>query len=128
MVKLDGVQQRQFFRLRYPKNARPVIHIQDRTFFVSESSEQGLRVLMGHIASLYCGLKMSATVSLHDHSNVNIEGFILRFADNDEVVIKLVKGLSFKNMVAEQRYVRQKFPNFMMKQRSRRHHSSHYVT
>ncbi len=121
MGEREGIQQRQFFRLRYPKNARPVIRVQENTFSVSESSEGGLKVLMGHVASLYCGLKMSATVSLHDNSDVNIEGSVLRFDDNNEVVIKLDKGLSFKDMVSEQRYVRQKFPNF-------RNQGSNYAT
>lgn len=113
MPDRDGVQQRQYFRLRYPKNARPVLHLEERTFSVSETSEKGLRVIMGNIASLYCGLRMSARVTLHADVDVSIEGSILRFDDDNEVIIKLDKGLSFKNMVAEQRYVKQKFPNYM---------------
>ncbi|MDC0609197.1 PilZ domain-containing protein [Vibrio sp.] len=116
MAASEGEQRRQYFRLRYPKSARPVIRVEDKTFSVCESSEGGLRVLMGQVASLYCGLRMSATVSLHNESDVDIEGSILRFDDN-EVVIKLDKGLSFKDMVAEQRYVKQKFPNFLSGQR-----------
>ncbi|MCE0493134.1 PilZ domain-containing protein [Vibrio salinus] len=109
MAKQDGIQQRQYFRLRYPESARPMIRVQGKIFSVSETSEKGLRVKMGHVASLYCGLKMKAVVSLHDDVDVIVEGSILRFDDNNEVVIKLVKGLSFKNMVSEQRYVRQRF-------------------
>ncbi|MCU8558469.1 PilZ domain-containing protein [Vibrio vulnificus] len=43
------------------------------------------------------------------HVNEVSEGRILRF-DQDEVVLKLSKGPSFKHMAAEQRYLLQHFP------------------
>lgn len=117
MASVQGAQRRQYFRLRYPKHARPIIRLEDRKFSVCESSEKGLRIMMGQMAAnLYCGLQMKATLSLHDDNEVAVEGSILRFDDN-EVVVILDKGLSFKDMVAEQRYVKQKFPNFFSAQR-----------
>lgn len=62
-------------------------------------------------ASLYKGLSIAGTINLHDESEVELQGDILRFED-DEVILKLRKGLSFRDMVAEQRYVKQKFPSY----------------
>lgn len=111
MVEVDGIQRRQYYRLKYPKKARPVMLVEDQLFQVCETSEKGLRVIMSNIASLYRGLRLSGTVRLHSNQEVDIEGSILRF-DNDEVVVQLDKGLSFRDMVSEQRHIRQRYPSF----------------
>ncbi|MGX9418827.1 PilZ domain-containing protein [Vibrio sp. RC27] len=117
MTSFDGVQRRQYYRLKYPKRARPVMRIEDQFFHVCESSERGIRVVMNNITNLYRGLRLSGTVRLHSNQEVSIEGSIVRF-DNGEVVVKLDKGLSFRDMVAEQRHIRQKYPLFFSDQGS----------
>jgi c-di-GMP-binding flagellar brake protein YcgR len=111
MVEVDGIQRRQYYRLKYPKKARPVMSVENQQFQICESSERGLRILMNNIANLYSGLRLSGTVRLHSDQEISIEGSILRF-DNDEVIVKLDKGLSFRDMVSEQRHIRQKYPSF----------------
>lgn len=115
MEQLDGAQRRQYYRLKYPKKARPLMCIEDWFFQVSESSEKGIRLLMNNLAHLYYGFKLSGTVRLHDDHEVQVEGSILRF-DQDEVIVKLEKGLSFRDMVAEQRHIRKKYPTFFASQ------------
>jgi len=115
MAEVDEIQRRQYYRLKYPKKARPVIRIEDHQFHVCESSEKGLRVVMNNIANLYRGLRLSGTVRLNGNQEVEIEGAILRFDDN-EVIVKLDKGLSFRDMVSEQRHIRQKYPLFFASQ------------
>jgi len=111
MAEVDEIQRRQYYRLKYPKRARPVMRIEDHQFHVCESSEKGLRVVMNNITNLYRGLRLSGTVRLNGNQEVEIEGSILRFDDN-EVIVKLDKGLSFRDMVSEQRHIRQKYPSF----------------
>lgn len=115
MAEVDGAQRRQYYRLKYPKKARPLMCIEDQFFQVSESSEKGIRILMNNLAHLYYGFKLSGKVRLHDNHEVEVEGSILRF-DEDEVVVQLNKGLSFRDMVAEQRHIRQKYPAFFASQ------------
>jgi len=116
MLEKEREQRRQYFRLRYPKNARPILRVEHFMFYITESSEKGVKVIIGHHTSLYCGLHISATISLHG-IDIDIEGMILRF-DKNEVVIALSKGLSFKNMVSEQRYISQHFPHFFSSHKS----------
>ncbi|EED27024.1 protein chain release factor A [Vibrio sp. 16] len=52
---------------------------------------------------------MKGVLSLHNDCEVSIEGAVLRF-DNDEVIVQLKKGPSFKNMVEEQRHIKNVFP------------------
>lgn len=47
-------------------------------------------------------------------TNIQIDGKVLRVVGN-EVVIYLSEGLSFKDMIAEQRYLRKHFPNVLPK-------------
>ena len=42
---------------------------------------------------------------------MTFEGAVLRF-DQNEAIVKLKKGPTFKNMVEEQRHIRQKYPTY----------------
>ncbi|WP_428773382.1 PilZ domain-containing protein [Vibrio sp.] len=112
MATCAAEQRRQYYRLKYPRRARPVVKIADALYHVSEVSEQGLRVEMANVAStLYRGLTLKGILKLHNETQINVEGQILRWS-NQEVVIKLSQGPSFKHMVAEQRHIRQNYPVF----------------
>ncbi len=113
MEQVEGIQRRQYYRLKYPKEARPLIRIEDQFFRVSESSERGLRVRMSERGHLRRGSPFSGTIRLHNNQEVDIEGVVIRFSGG-EVIVKLDKdkGLSFKDMVSEQRYIRQRYPLF----------------
>ena len=54
---------------------------------------------------------MSGTLNLHNNKQVTFEGAVLRF-DQNEAIVKLKKGPTFKNMVEEQRHIRQKYPTY----------------
>ncbi|MBD1557672.1 PilZ domain-containing protein [Vibrio sp. S9_S30] len=115
MSQTSVEQKRRYYRLRYPKQERPVLRIKDQYYHICEVSEKGIRVLMANVASLYRGLTMAGTLRLHGNMNVSVEGAVLRF-DNDEVILQLSKGPSLKNMVEEQRHIRKKYPTFFSKQ------------
>jgi len=105
----NAEQQRKFYRLKYPKRGRPSVRFSSELFHVSEVSEGGIRVIMNNFTSLYKGLCMKGTLSLHNDCEVVIEGAVLRF-DEQEVIVQLNKGPSFKDMVEEQRHIRNVFP------------------
>ena len=113
----DEVQKRKYYRLRYPSRAMPVVRIQDELFHVSEVSEKGIRVIMNNLTTLYKGLSLTGTLSLSVDCKVPIEGAILRF-DKNEVIIQLYKGPSFKDMVEQQRHIRNKYPAYFARLRA----------
>ena len=102
-------QKRQYFRLRYPKRARPVVRVKDRKFSVAEVSEKGLRVVMANTSTLYRGMSMKGVLLLHGDKLIEIDGAVLRF-EGDEVILKLKQGPSFKQMFSEQIRLRRKYP------------------
>ncbi|CAH0539384.1 PilZ domain-containing protein [Vibrio marisflavi] len=102
-------QKREHFRLRYPKSDRPVIHLIDGNYLVSEISEKGLRVLMKNTSILCSGMSIHGVLTLHEDNEVNVEGYIRRF-ENDEVILELEKGPSLKMMESEKVHLRREFP------------------
>ncbi|MEL7292894.1 MAG: PilZ domain-containing protein [Pseudomonadota bacterium] len=112
----DFEQKRKYYRLKYPKRARPYVKFGDEMFQVTEVSEGGIRMVLNSFTSMYKGLTIKGVLNLHGDNPVAIEGAVLRF-DNDEVIIQLRKGPTFKIMVDEQRHIRQKYPSFFARLR-----------
>ncbi|MCK6262912.1 PilZ domain-containing protein [Vibrio sp. ZSDE26] len=112
----DSIQKREYYRLKYPKRARPVMQIQDAFYHVSEVSEKGIRFIIDDPNTVHHGLSMSGVLSLHDDTVICVEGAVLRL-DQNEVIVLLSKGPSFKDMVQEQRHVRQEYPAYYAKMR-----------
>ncbi len=108
-------QRREFFRLCYPKRAMPDIRLAGYRFHVSEVSEKGLRVLVEGGASFSRGVSITGTLNLHEGRQVWVKGSVLR-VEGKEVVLKLSEGPTFKDMVEEQRYMRQNYPSLYIKQ------------
>lgn len=111
MTEQKFAQKRQFYRLKYPKRAMPVLQLGNQRYRVTELSEQGIRVLMENYSTMLKGEQMTGKVSLPTDDEISIEGAVLRF-DGEEVIFKLSKGPSFKIMVQEQRNIKNKFPHF----------------
>ncbi len=117
MSQISVEQKRKYYRLRYPKRARPILRIKDQYYHICEVSEKGIRVLIENVASVYRGLTMAGTLRLHGNTQISVEGAVLRF-DNDEVILLLSKGPTLKNMLEEQRHIKNKYPTFFSKQRN----------
>lgn len=102
-------QRRQFFRLRYPRNDRPVVTLKDQAYHVCEISEQGMRIIFLSPTKVALGITVSGRIEFFDKEQIEIEGVTLRQHDG-EVALKLSKGISLKRMTVEQRRLRQKYP------------------
>lgn len=114
MEQEEFEQKRQFYRLRYPRNDRPVVNLFDKSFYVCEISEQGMRIVFVSKTQVALGISVSGKVTFHDNEAIEINGTILRQHDT-EVAIKLSKGVSFKRMTKEQLYLRKKYPKIYNK-------------
>ncbi|MFB9134362.1 PilZ domain-containing protein [Vibrio olivae] len=102
-------QRRAFFRLNYPKRARPNVRIDGDLYHVSEVSEQGIRVVMNP-RGFYHGLTLKGRLNLHQDKQIEVQGQVIRMEET-EVILKLDLGPSFRDMVQEQRYLRQNYPS-----------------
>lgn len=111
-------QKRQFYRLKYPKRARPYVRLGEEMFQVTEVSEGGMRMIVNNFNSMYKGLSIKGILNLNDEDQVEIEGAVLRF-DQGEVIVQLRKGPTFKIMVEQQRHIKTKYPVFFAKLRER---------
>ncbi|KEY91555.1 hypothetical protein CF67_14064 [Candidatus Photodesmus blepharus] len=63
---------------------------------------------------LYTGLDVIGTLNLHNDNQIHIEGTVSRI-DDDEVILQLTRGPSFRDMLLEQRYIHNKYPTFFNK-------------
>ncbi|EGU48532.1 hypothetical protein VIOR3934_12350 [Vibrio orientalis CIP 102891 = ATCC 33934] len=112
----DVEQKRKYYRLKYPKRARPFVRFGDEMFQVTEVSEGGIRMVSNNFTNMYQGLTVKGVLNLNEENVIEVEGAVLRF-DKDEVIIQLRKGPTFKIMVDEQRFIRTKYPVFFEKLR-----------
>ncbi len=113
----DYVQKRKYYRLKYPRRAMPVVRIDGELFHVSEISEKGIRVVMNNPTTLYRGLSLKGTLSLGVETTIKVKGTILRF-DKNEVILQLTQGPSFKDMVEQQRHIRNRYPVYFARLRT----------
>jgi hypothetical protein len=105
------MQQRQFFRLRYPLAAQPTLTADGARYAVTELSEGGLRLIAGPYGRLAPTWDVQGELRLATGDTIAIQGRVLRI-DDAHVVVKLTHGPSYKDMLAEQRYVAQRYPDW----------------
>jgi hypothetical protein len=108
-------QERQHFRLRYPLAAQPTLTVDGRSYGVTELSEGGLRLIAGPSGRLAPAWSVRGELMLAVGSTIEIQGTVLRI-DDAHVIVRLDLGPTFKDMVAEQRYVAQRFPDWPQSQ------------
>ncbi|MHC4878239.1 MAG: PilZ domain-containing protein [Planctomycetota bacterium] len=102
-------ERREYFRVRYPEVERPIIEIDDNRYDVAELSEGGLRVL-GDFGELESAQPVKARLHLLSGEPVKIMATFSRI-DEGEAVFDQLAGISFAEMMNEQRYLIRKYPS-----------------
>ena len=102
-------ERREFFRIRYPSVERPQMEVDDDRFDVAELSEGGLRVL-GDFDELESGHQIEATLRLLCGSSLPVTASFSRIEDG-EAVFDNLQGVSFAEIMNEQRYLIRKYPS-----------------
>jgi hypothetical protein len=102
-------ERREFFRIRYPSVERPQMEVGENRFDVAELSEGGLRVL-GEFEELESGHQTEATLRLLGGSSLQVMAAFSRI-DDGEAVFDNLQGVSFGEMMNEQRYLIRKYPS-----------------
>ena len=111
-AKGDGEEQRrEHFRVFYPVSERPKIRILGEDYDVAEAAERGIKFCARKGAENKFEEIVYATITFHDGEFYDFEGKVKRL-EKDEIVLQLSKGIPYKRIVKEQRYLIKKYPGY----------------
>ncbi len=96
----DGMERREYFRIRYPATDKPKLMFTSEEFDILEISEQGIKFDLEKT--------MHVTLIFNDGESLKIEGKFLR-TNNNEIVLHPLKGIPSERISKEQRYLRGKY-------------------
>lgn len=109
-------KSRNYFRLEYPKEARPVIKLGKYDYSVINLCERGVKLVF-HPAKardhLAIADTVTATITFHDANSTQVVGRVLRF-DKDALVLELSEGIPLQRIMVEQRYLLGKYGNLKL--------------
>ena len=107
---VDNSQKRRFFRLNYPPNDRPILTLKGTRFLAIDVSEEGARFSLVDVkvSQLREGMTIDGTLDFSGRGIFSISGTIIRI-NEDSAAIKFKKMLPLSHIMAEQRYLIQKY-------------------
>lgn len=97
--------RRQNYRIIYPDTYHPSLIIRNVEFDIMDLSETGLRFKLKENVKLPGDL-FHAEVKLHDNSNIEILGRIIRISGQHAAMFMVVKKIPYQIIIAEQAYLR----------------------
>ena len=102
---------RNYFRVEYPADVRPVIRIKDGSYRVINLCEGGVKFTFPTREFDIKQLEkeeITATITFHNHDKSEVIGTIIR-TEKDSVILKLSQGIPFQKIMAEQRFLLNKY-------------------
>ena len=109
MEKQPDREQRAYYRVRYPRAARPIFKIGSDCYEVIDLSEEGLRFDHG-ARSLEDHAEVQGIICFPDGEQQEIEGAVIHRSGN-ETAMMLTRGVTFGRIIQEQRYVLSTYPS-----------------
>lgn len=103
------MSNREYFRLRFPPGAFLTLSTNSGDFDVCELSEGGLRLVSVDEDVFHIGQLVAGTMKFHDGSTAEVIGHAER-TDHNELIVTRSEGVTFEQMMSEQRYIAQNFP------------------
>jgi hypothetical protein len=101
--------RRTFFRLEYPLGERPSLLLDGVAHPVVDLSERGVRFVLAE-ASLEVGAEVFGTIRFRDGSECRVTGKVARVrGDHPHCALRLDGGVPLPKILAEQRYLIQKY-------------------
>lgn len=107
----DDKKPRNYFRVEYPSEVQPTIKLEDGSFPVINLCEGGVKFSFNtkdHDLKVLEQKTFHATIIFHNHDQSEVIGKIIR-SDKNYLVLKLSKGVSFQKIMAEQRFLLNKY-------------------
>lgn len=114
MSESEKSAPRNYFRLEYPSEVRPQIYIDDGVYPVINLCEGGVKFSRAKGKKSQEELdiggeaELKARIIFHDSDESTVVGRIIR-TDRDTIVLKLSEGVSFQKIMAEQRFLLNKY-------------------
>ena len=105
----EGKEKRVCYRLAHPYADIPKLMVWGDEYQAIDVSEEGVKFRCDEYSGVKLGQTISATITFQDGESFDLEGKIMRIQDN-EIAIKLSKGIPYKRIVQEQRYLIRKYP------------------
>jgi len=100
------VERRQNYRIVYPNDFQPHIVIKGTEYDILDLSETGLRFKILENIKLPGDL-FRAQVILHNGTNIEIMGRIIRVTGEDAAMFLVVKKIPYQVILSEQAFLRQ---------------------
>jgi hypothetical protein len=102
---IQNDERRQNYRIIYSESYHPALIIRNIQFDILDLSETGLRFKLKENIKLPGDL-FHAEVKLHDDSNVEILGRIIRISGQHAAMFMVVKKIPYQIILAEQAFLR----------------------
>jgi len=109
MEKQPDREQRAYYRVCYPRAARPILKIGSDCYEVIELSEGGLR-FDHRDRSLEDDTEVQGIICFPDGEQQEIEGAVIR-RYGSETAVMLTRGITFGRIIQEQRHVLSTYPS-----------------
>ena len=107
-----GKNSREHYRIRYPLSCRPGLIILNNEYEAIDISERGIRFICKSTYEFQAGMELAVRITFNSGECLDLEGKILR-TDKRVAVLHLSKRIPFKIIVAEQRYIKSYYPDYL---------------
>jgi hypothetical protein len=107
----DDKKSRTYFRVEYPPGVQPIIQFNKGRYPVINLCEGGVKFSFDTRSADLPSLEkktFNATIIFHNHDQTQVIGRIIR-AEKDSLVLQLSEGVSFQKIMAEQRFLLNKY-------------------
>jgi hypothetical protein len=102
--------QRDHFRVEYPKPDRPTIKIDKHSYEVIDLSEKGVKFDCGKTFRPQQNAPLAGTIVFQDKKTCDVVGTVLRYlADKNQCVAILSQGIPLTKMMEEHRMLLKKY-------------------
>jgi hypothetical protein len=98
--KFDGLDQRKYFRVKYPPNDRPILRVGTHSYEVLDISERGLKFASDQEAKFAEWVR--GTLIFSDRESLVVEGRII-WKKEAQIGLKLATPISYIRILKEQR-------------------------
>jgi hypothetical protein len=98
--KFDGLDQRKYFRVKYPPTERPILRIGTHSFEVLDISERGLKFVSDQ--EIKFAEWVRGTLIFSDRASLVVEGRII-WKRETQIGLKLATPISYPRILKEQR-------------------------
>jgi hypothetical protein len=113
---------REHFRLKYPPYQEPILVINREQYVIKDISEKGVKFNIHgikHNIDIFLELReeIKGTIDFKGRGSFNIKGKIVRINERIKIaVIKLDNPIPLSQIMAEQRFLIQNYPDYAKKQ------------